>query len=277
MKKYTPLNKNGEISEHTEKVYLSEKDYVNCVSKEEYSDYKISKDTVVGACDCKEADNSSKIVFSVSGKNYKVRACKDSDIEKSVGAVKVGENKWMLIMPNKSAMLISIGLLCLVFFGIFLIFFTIFNIGKEMDNKKDTPSKTEENIEIPGIADAKDGDDIVLNTPKAEVVKNTYDGYSDAYVFEEAKKLPFVNSEKNVNWVNYVIYDKNNTILYESGLIKPGCHAEWNAYDFFNGVPGVYSMSILVTFYEETTETPSGFAPCGTTFYNPKFTVYVIE
>lgn len=62
-------------------------------------------------------------------------------------------------------------------------------------------------------------------------------------------KVPFVNKETNTAYAQFTVYSKDGEQIYQSPLIKPGAHEEWDAYTYYNGLSGEYLHDLKVVFY----------------------------
>ena len=93
----------------------------------------------------------------------------------------------------------------------------------------------------------KNGTNISLNK-ESETSYNTYWGYQNITI-TEGMTVPFVNKEENSSYAQFILTNKIGYKIYESKLIPPGSHDEWDAYSFYNGIDGEYIHDLTVYFY----------------------------
>lgn len=124
------------------------------------------------------------------------------------------------------------------------------------------------------IAEGIKGDEIKLNHESSSSGSNVFNGYSEAWVSETYQTLPLVNSEKNTTYAKYMIFD-GDTLVYETDLIAPNTHIEWNAYESLNDI-GIYTLTQTCKFYEPQYDEGGniiGFTECGVGITNPSFVI----
>ena len=117
------------------------------------------------------------------------------------------------------------------------------------------------------VIGGEDGTDVTL-VPEQELSYARYWGYQGLTV-DETMKVPFVNKDENGHYFLFIIYDKQGNEIAKSPYIPPKKHWEWDAYSYYNGVPGEYYHDVKVIFctpnYDENGEivsfTPGSFRP----------------
>lgn len=230
--------------------------YVYTVGTNAGKDYtKVKKDVIwyfapgFIACDLEKME---KIVGITTFKKAK----KDKD------SVIIGEHTYLVEKVKKNSNIhgyietedghyIAIYLENNIFWITFFILWAALMIGLivKADNKNDAKSSISATSppKKEWIVGGIDGTDISLNKGK-ETSYNTYWGYQSITI-DKDMKVPFINKDSNTAYAQFTLTDKAGNIIYESELIQPGTHAEWNAYDYYNGESGEYLHDLKVVFY----------------------------
>jgi hypothetical protein len=97
-----------------------------------------------------------------------------------------------------------------------------------------------------------------------------------AYIDAEHPTIPLANPAVNTTYAKFLVYNASGQTLYESDLIPPDSHEEYNIYQLYNR-PGEYQIGMLVTYYTPVYDGDSliGFTPCSVKLNNDNITLTV--
>lgn len=125
------------------------------------------------------------------------------------------------------------------------------------------------------IADAEEGDTLTFNQELSAEEYNTFTGYGAVWVSKDQPTVPFVNDATNTSYAKYSIYD-GDKLLYETDLIAPGKHLDWDAYKDLKAA-GTYKLTQKCQFFSPVIKDGkrTGFIEDGVAISNPEFVITV--
>ena len=147
-------------------------------------------------------------------------------------------------------------------------------IGLE-DKSRADPSVLEPYYEVEKVEDAEVGDNLVFNEELISDDYNTFIGYGEVWVSKEQPTVPFVNDSTNTSYAKYRVYS-GNELLYETELIAPGSHIDWDAYEALQQT-GKYNLIQKCQFYSPIYKDSQiyDFTLDGVSISNDNFTITV--
>ena len=105
-------------------------------------------------------------------------------------------------------------------------------------------------VDIPKLADTVnyDGTQDYVEVPTTENTGTAFDGKSRNPVTEKQKTIKLGNPECNHCYMRIQVVDESSGDIAQdyTDYIEPGQAVEFNAYDYFKGIPGIYKVTYNV-------------------------------